>query len=143
RIVNFIGNHDYKRVMTIIGEDGKIFDDAAFRRMKLATGLLFTAPGIPMIWMGQEFGFPSDKSLDPRPLDWDLIKNESNADLLKFHQHLIKLRRETPALQGETFEVLLKDTDRKILAYKRWNGEGNVIIVVANLNDQFAGEVTL
>jgi 1,4-alpha-glucan branching enzyme len=143
RMVNFIGNHDYKRAMTIIGEDGKIFEDAAFRRMKLGTALLLTIPGIPMIWMGQEFGFASDKSLDPRPLDWDLLKNENNADLLAFHQGLVKLRTSTPALQGETFEVIFKDDDRKIFAFKRWNGEGNVIVVVVNLKDQFEGEVKI
>jgi 1,4-alpha-glucan branching enzyme len=111
--------------------------------MKLGSALLLTSPGLPMLWMGQEFGFASDKSLEPRPLNWDLLKNDRNLDLLKFNQGLIHLRRETPALQGETFEVVLKDDARKILAYKRWNGEGNVVLVVANLQDQPAGEVVL
>src|SRR5580658_7181292 len=143
RAVIYVASHDYKRLMTIIGEDGKIFDEPAFRRMKLASALLLTLPGLPMLWMGQEFGFASDKSLEPRPLNWDLLKNDRNLDLLKFNQGLIKLRRQTPALQGETFEVVLKDDARKILAYKRWNGKGNVVLVIANLQDQPAGDVVL
>jgi len=29
------------------------------------------------------------------------------------------------------------------MAYKRWNDEGNIVVVVANLLDQFAGEVEI
>ncbi|HVT90198.1 MAG TPA: alpha-amylase family glycosyl hydrolase [Tepidisphaeraceae bacterium] len=143
RIVNFLGNHDYKRPMTIIGDDGKIFDEAAFRRMKVGIALLLTSPGLPMLWMGEEFGFPADKSLEPRPLNWSLLNNANNSDLLRYHQRLIKLRKETPALQGETFEVVLKDPGRGLLAFKRWNAEGNVIVIVVNLRDEPAGDFTI
>lgn len=143
RLINFITNHDQKRAMQLIAEDGKMFDDAAFRRMMLGSSLLFTMPGIPLIWMGQEFGFASDKSLDPRPIDWDLLKNDRNRNLLEHYKGLIHLRRDTPALQSEGFEPLIKDESRKVLAFKRWNKEGNVVLVVANLHDEPAGEVTI
>lgn len=143
RTVTFIGNHDYKRPMTIIGEDGKIFDEAAFRRMKLTTALLLTAPGVPMIWMGQEIGFPSDKSLDPRPINWSLLDNDNNKQLHEFHKGLINLRKNTPALQTDSFEVTLLDKERLLLAYKRWNDQGNVVMVIANLQDAPAGEVAV
>lgn len=29
------------------------------------------------------------------------------------------------------------------MAYKRWNDEGQVVVVVANLQDEFAGEVQI
>jgi hypothetical protein len=38
RTINYASSHDQVRLMRTIGEQGKIFDDAAFRRMKLAAG---------------------------------------------------------------------------------------------------------
>lgn len=143
RVVNFIANHDQRRAMNIIAGDGKFFDEAAFRRMKLGTALLITAPGLPMLWMGQEFGFAAEKSEKPVPLDWSLLEHPLNQDLLRFHQGLLNLRKHTPALQGETFEVLLHDNQRQLLVFKRWNAEGNVVVVAANLKDEFAGEFSV
>lgn len=143
RMITFLGNHDHNRPMQIIGEEGQAFGELAFRRMKLGHGMLMGMPGIPMIWMGTEFGMPSDKSLDPRPLDWSLLNNEDNAGLMKFHQRAIAARHETAALRCGNMQVLLCDCARKLLAWKRWNDEGSVAMVVANLADEDAGEVSL
>ncbi len=143
RAVSFVGNHDYKRPMTILGEEGHLFGDAAFRRMKIGHALLLTAPGIPMIWMGTEFGMPSDKSLDPMPLDWSLLDNHDNSDLLEFHRRLVALRNCDPALRSDFFQTLLADQERQLFAFKRWTDNGSVTIVVANLKDDDVGEITL
>lgn len=135
RSVNYLGTHDYKRPMEIIGEDGNIFGEAAFRRMKLAHGLMLTSPGIPMIWMGSEFGMPGTKTLDPLPMNWELLQNENNRDLLDYHSRLIHLRHDVAALRGDHFEAVICDTEKKVLVYKRWNQEGSVAIVAANLLD--------
>lgn len=140
RFVNFIGNHDFHRILHMLGDDAKIFDDAAFRRVKLGTALLLTAPGIPMLWMGQEFGFSSEKSLEPRPLDWALLKNERNAQLLDFHKHLIHARHDFGALRADSYQTVLYDKDRLIFAFKRWDFAGSVAVVVANLKDIPAGD---
>lgn len=140
RAVNFIGNHDFHRILHMLANDAKVFDEAAFRRVKLGTALLLTAPGIPMLWMGQEFGFSSEKSLEPRPLDWTLLKHDRNRDLLQFHQRLLAARREHEALRGGSFQVLLCDRERSLCAYKRWDAAGGVAVVVANLRDEDAGE---
>lgn len=143
RAITFVGNHDYKRPMTILGEEGKVFGEAAFRRMKLGHALLLTAPGIPMIWMGTEFGMPSDKSLDPRPLDWSLLNNADNTDLLDHHRKLIALRHSNPALRSDFFQTLLCDQERQLIAFKRWTEDGSVAVVVANLRDQETGDVAV
>jgi len=142
RMVTFIGNHDHKRPMQLIGEDGKKFDDVAFRRMKLGHGLILTAPGIPMIWMGTEFGMPSDKSLDPVPLQWDLLEHENNKDLLEFHRKLIQLRLSTPCLMTESFDPVLCDGERALIGFQR-SDEASAVLVLANLKDIPAGEVTI
>ncbi|NLX09006.1 MAG: alpha-amylase [Chloroflexi bacterium] len=141
--INYIDNHDQNRIMWRLGEAG-IFDDAAFRRMKLGAGLLLTAAGIPMLWMGQEFGQSNPKTVfDPQPLQWSLLDNERNGDLHRYYKGLIHFRKDNPALVTPNIEVIHLDHERKILAFKRWNDEGNVVIVVANLLDQYAGDVEI
>jgi len=54
-VVNYLASHDRERTLTELGDRG-IFDQAAFQRAKLGAVLLMTAMGLPMIWMGDEFG---------------------------------------------------------------------------------------
>ncbi len=141
-VVNYIDNHDKDRILWELGAHAFTFDAAAFRRMKLGAALLLTMPGLPMIWMGQEFGEAAPKTLDWQRLDWALLKNEANRNLRDYYRKLIHLRTSTPALYGETFELCGRYDDRGIFAFKRWNNEGNVAVIVANLMDQYAGEFT-
>ena len=39
--------------------------------------------------------------------------------------------------------MVLKDKQRQLFAYKRWNDAGGVAVVVANLKDAPAGEFTI
>jgi 1,4-alpha-glucan branching enzyme len=142
-VVNYISSHDQDRILRQIADESKTFGEAAFRRVKLATALVMTSPGLPMVWMGQELGATNPKTLDPQPIDWALLENKNNKDLQLYTAGLIKLRRNTPALCCDQFEVILKDTQRHLFAYKRWNNDGGVIVVVANLDDIPAGEFTL
>jgi 1,4-alpha-glucan branching enzyme len=48
--------------MTELG-DRDILDQTAFKRVKLGVALLMTAVGIPMLWMGEEFGEYKPKTL--------------------------------------------------------------------------------
>jgi 1,4-alpha-glucan branching enzyme len=142
-VVNYIGSHDQERILRQIAELSATFGEAAFRRVKLATALLLTAPGIPMIWMGQEFGAANPKSSTPQPIDWVLLANKDNKDLHKYTAKLIKLRINTPALSGDQFQVVLKDKEREIIAYKRWNEVGGMVVVAANLRDKPGGEFVI
>lgn len=139
-VVNYIDNHDKERVMWRLGQRN-IFDAAAFRRNKLGAALLLTAPGIPMVWMGQEFAESDPKTTDWQRLDWSLLQNPNNKDLMHFYSGLIHLRKNTPALCGNTFEVFFRDDQRGIIGFKRWDAAGGIVVVLANLKDSFAGEV--
>jgi 1,4-alpha-glucan branching enzyme len=142
-IVNYVGSHDQVRILRQIADESLTFGEAAFRRVKLATALLMTSPGLPMIWMGQELGAANPKTLGPQPIDWALLANTENKDLQQYTAGLIKLRRNTPALCCDQFQTVLKDNDRHLFAYKRWNDAGGVVVVVANLIDAPAGEFTI
>ncbi len=132
--VQYLSNHDHNRLMFELGTAG-ILEDKAFRKMKLGMAVMFTAVGVPMIWMGEEFGEPSDKSMDPRPLHWELLGNEANAQLYHYVSGLIFLRKTTGALKSENIEIIHTDPENKVLAWKRWDDGGSVVAVVANFGD--------
>lgn len=142
-VINYLNNHDHDRIMWILGERGKIFDTAAFRRNKLGVALLLTAPGIPMLWMGEEFAESAPKTVEYQPLDWALLQNQTNADLMRYYAGLINLRKQHPALHGDHFEVVMRDDARCIFAFKRWDDAGGIVVVAVNLLDKFAGEFTV
>jgi 1,4-alpha-glucan branching enzyme len=108
---------------------------ASKKRSTLAAGILFTAPGIPMIFEGQEFledGYFSDDD----PLDWS--KTTTYSGILQLYKDLIKLRRNwynnTRGLRGNNVNVFhINDTD-KVIAYHRYDqgGAGDDVVVVAN-----------
>jgi len=140
-VVNYLNNHDLTRLMYRLGSDSGIFGDAAFRRAKLGATLLLTSPGVPMLWMGEEFGQATDRgnSGDSRPLNWGLLENDANRGLMEHYKFLIWLRRNNSALHSDTFAVVDDQPERGILAYKRWDDKGSIYIIVANLKDEDAG----
>ncbi|TGE15848.1 DUF3459 domain-containing protein [Hymenobacter elongatus] len=111
------------------------------KRATLGATLVFTAPGIPMLFQGQEFladGYFSDD----QPLNWDYAAHHPG--LVQLYRDLIRLRRNldghTRGLLGQHLAVShLNDTD-KVLAFRRWadtdGGPGDTTIIVANFADQ-------
>src|SRR5204863_3706071 len=80
-------------------------------RARVATGLLLTAPGIPMLFMGQEF--LEDKFWSDNPaffkdtlIWWDGLQlDRAMGDHIRFTQELTWVRRRQPALRGENIRV--------------------------------------
>lgn len=110
-------------------------------RSRVATGLLLTAPGIPLLFMGQEFleDKPWNDS-DPNLLiDWDGVEKRSDramVDHLRFTRELIALRRHHPAFRGEGINVFHVHNNNRVIAYQRWaESFGRDVVVVASLNE--------
>lgn len=141
-MVNYISVHDRERLMVELGNRG-IFHDAAFKRAKLGAVLLMTAVGIPMIWMGEEFGEYKPNTIEPAKLDWRLFKNENNSSLFDYYRGLVQLRRKTHALYTENIEFFHEDEESRIFAYTRWNDEGSRVVVVANFSDNYLAGYTV
>lgn len=111
----------------------------ARKRSTLAAALVFTTPGIPMIFMGQEFlewGSWSDRS----SLDWS--KKDRFNGIWDLYQALIRLRRNwfnnTRGLRGQNVNVHHVNNSDKMIAFHRWEngGPGDDVIVVANFADR-------
>src|SRR3712207_3492877 len=111
-------------------------------RARVATGLLLTSPGIPMLFMGQEF--LEDKLWSDNPHRDDLFlwwagldgADKHMADFHRFTRDLIGLRRSQPALRGEAICVFHVDQTNRILAFQRWlAGVGRTVVVVVSLSE--------
>lgn len=111
-------------------------------RSRVATGLLLTAPGVPMLFMGQEFledKFWTDWQGRPELLVWWAGLQGADRDMvdhLRFTRELLWLRRSQPALRGDGLHVFHVDPQNRILAFQRWvPGAGHDVIVIVSLNE--------
>jgi 1,4-alpha-glucan branching enzyme len=138
-VINYLATHDREHLIRELGDRG-IFDEAAFRRIKLAAVLLMTAMGVPMLWMGEEFGEPKRKSetvTQPKKIAWPLLERDLNRDLFEYYKKLIALRKQNPALQSNNIEFFHENPEAKVLAYTAGTSEIPVLVVVANFSDNF------
>lgn len=140
--VNYLSSHDHNRMMIELANN-EIFDEEAFRRAKLGAALLFTAVGVPMVWMGEEFGSYQPKEVKPHKIDWTLLKNDNNLSLLQHYKGLINLRKTNHALHTGNIDFFHTNQEDGVLAYTRWNDEGSRVAVVANLSENYLGEYAI
>ena len=138
-VVNYLTNHDHNHVMAELA-DREIFDEAAFQRRKLGAVLAMTAVGIPLLWMGEEFGEYKYKTIEPAKIEWSLLGNDLNKDLFHYMKGLIHLRKNNHALYTENIDFFYENDEDQVLAYCRWNDEGSRVVVVANFSDNFLGD---
>ncbi len=111
----------------------------AQKRSTLAAAMVFTAPGIPMLFQGQEF-LEGGWFRDTTPLDWD--QSGTFHGIVRLYHDLIGLRLNhngfTRGLCGQFTQVFHLDDERKVIAFQRWDSGGprDDVVVVAN----FLGE---
>lgn len=113
------------------------------KRSTLAAALLLTAPGIPMLFQGQEF--LEDRWFhDEDPLDWSRV--ETLGGILAIYRDLIHLRRNlrgtTRGLTGQQVAVYHLHPEEKVIAFHRWDQGGpcDSVVVVANLANRALGD---
>ncbi len=116
------------------------------KRSTLAASLALTAPGIPMLFQGQEF-LAYQMFQDHHPLDWSLL--DRHRGIHQLYRDLIRLRRnwhnQTRGLRGQHINVHHVNHSDKLLAYHRWDqgGAGDDVLVVVNLSDRSYDSYTL
>src|SRR5208282_6126681 len=97
------------------------------KRSTLGAALVLTSPGIPMLFMGQEFLENGWFHNDPQELDWS--KAATYAGIVQLYRDLIHLRRNwfnnTRGLRGQHTNVFHVDNGAKVLAFHRWDEGGN------------------
>ena len=112
-------------------------------KSRLGWALNTTIPGTPMMFMGSEcnhcgYWRPAE---DHNPLhrdhrfDWNLTRDWEGEQMLRLIGAANATRWANPALRSETLELKHEDRHNGVLAFKRWNQEGNVILVVVNIGE--------
>jgi 1,4-alpha-glucan branching enzyme len=111
-------------------------------RSRLATAMLLTAPGIPMLFMGQEM--LEDKPWSDDYENWSRFLVwweglDQDAAMNDFHvlvRDLLWLRRNRPALHGDGMRISQVHNADRLIAMHRWvEGHGRDLVVVGSLNE--------
>ncbi|MEZ6015111.1 MAG: alpha-amylase family glycosyl hydrolase [Planctomycetota bacterium] len=109
------------------------------KRSTLGAGLVMTAPGIPMLFQGQEV-LEDGWFQDTDPVDWS--REVTFAGIETLYRDLIRLRRDwfgtTRGLKGQYINVHHVNDGAKVLAFHRWmnGGPGDDVVIVANFSNQ-------
>ncbi|WP_041233674.1 alpha-amylase family glycosyl hydrolase [Cylindrospermum stagnale] len=135
-VVNYLTNHDHDHIMVELA-NRNIFNEEAFTRAKLGAAILMTSVGVPLIWMGEEFGEYKPKQSESSKIEWSLLGNDLNQGLFAYYKGLINLRKENHALYTENIDFIHENLETKVLAYSRWNEQGSRVVVVANFSENF------
>jgi 1,4-alpha-glucan branching enzyme len=107
----------------------------AQKRSTMAAAMVFTAPGIPMLFQGQEF-LEGGWFRDTVPVDWD--QRDEFRGIVRLYRDLISLRLNraelTRGLCGQYTRVFHLHDARKMLAFHRWDrgGPADDVVVIAN-----------
>lgn len=117
----FIGNHDVTRIASQVGEE----------LAKVAVALLFTLPGCPSVYYGDEVGYLGDKgselSADDalRPaLPQSIEVLDEQRDMYEVYKRCITLRRQNPWLS--TAEVSVLDKQNEWIEYRVTSGDNEL-----------------
>ncbi len=151
QMIQHLENHDRQRVQNTNDREPRIaaLCDAinsrswfARSRARVANAMLLTAPGIPMIFMGQEFledkYWTDDPDNHPGHLLWwdGLETDHAMQDHLQFMRELLHLRRRHPALRSDLVNPYYTHNRHRVMAVQRWlEGIGRDVVIVASLNE--------
>jgi 1,4-alpha-glucan branching enzyme len=134
--------HDWQPRIPLLADGNDPRSWWARSRSRVATGLLLTAPGIPMLFMGQEVlearNWSDNPRLSPDTLIlWDQAAGDGvRRDHRAFTRDLLALRRTRAALRWGSARVSHAHDANRILAFHRWiEAGGEDVMVVASLRD--------
>jgi len=131
-LLNLLGSHDTARWLTVCGND--------VRRAMLGYTLLFTLPGAPCIYYGDEIGMTGEADPHCRAcFEWDERKWNH-----RLHQHvrdLIALRQSSTAWRTGTLEILT--AENSLFAYARWDASDAFVVIINNSRRRWEGMVPL
>ena len=121
---NLLGSHDTRRIQTVVGGDETL--------ARIAAALLFTFPGTPSVYYGDEIGMAGGNDPDCRRcMIWD--EREWNSGRRAFYQQYIHLRCSSPALRRGGFQML--HASGETLAFMREAPEERLIVVARRAAD--------
>jgi glycosidase len=123
-----------RRLPPMLGDDQ--------RRIRMVYSLLFSLPGTPVLYYGEEVGMPEDLSLPGRfavrsDMDWDAAR-EQQADpdsLLSWMRLLVDSYRSCPELPWGRYTCLDPGPDARPVLAHRCDADGVSVVVLHNFAD--------
>lgn len=126
RILRFTENNDLPRF--------PVHHD--LERSKTAAALVFSIPGIPMLYQGQEIGaLPHPYRSVPIFDQGSSIRSQDSVGVFAYYQQLISKRKEYPAFQGGTLVPLDLKGYPEIVAFQR-TADDQKVTVILNPSDR-------
>ena len=117
---SLLGSHDTPRIRTIVGDADAV---------GVAAGLLFTFPGTPMVFAGDELGGEGVRGEDARrPMPWGRPESWDAATLARYRA-LARLRGSSQALKRGSLRWLVVDADA--FAYVRETASETLLCLAA------------
>ena len=138
-------NSKYRVVQEIANAKGLSTGHAQVKKLSsLGGALVLSAPGIPMLFMGQEF-LEDGQWSETIPLGWS--KTNTFSGMVQMYRDLIALRKnvsgKTQGLLGQGRQVYGPvDHSNKVLVFRRWDqgGPSDDVVVIANFGtNSFTG----
>ncbi len=115
---NQLDSHDTTRILQMVRGDKAL--------QRLGTALLMAFPGVPCLYYGGEIGMTGGKDPDNRRcMPWD--ETTWDKALLAFHQRIVEIRKQSPALKHGGFQLLYAEDDT--IAFLRESPEQSMIFV--------------
>ncbi len=129
--LNLLGSHDLPRLLSLVGGHRSA--------VKLAAVLLFTSPGAPCIYYGDEIGMTGGSDPECRgAFPWE-HQNRWDWDLLDTFRSLVGLRHREPAFRLGHYRHFYADGG--FYAFAREH-EGDRLMVAVNAGNDPAGHTT-
>lgn len=124
-----LGTHDTQRILSKL--------DGSVEKVKLASLIQFSYPGVPAIYYGDEVGVNGGKDPENRKaFPWD--EKEWDHELQEYIKKLISLRKNSAALKRGSFERIYIEEDGHVYAYARNSGDECLLILI-NASDEDQG----
>lgn len=110
--LRFLENHDEDRIASLF----------SIEKIKLASVLVYTGPGIPLMYAGQEVG----ETRKREPIRWNQNQGEQWE---LFYKKLIGIRNRFPTFRSDRI-VRIPANRSNVYAYARLHSEENAVVVI-------------
>jgi len=128
--VNYIESHDEQRIIFEAQTNGLSYE-TALKKAELAAQTLFTSSGIPMFYMGAEFGMDTERTIDYNMLRWHYLDDPDKAQIHQNYKNLIWLRNNYPALRSNNINTVFKSNSQKSIVFQRTlDGEAGALVAI-------------
>ncbi len=126
---NVVSTHDTGRLLSDLGggKFGEKPEGIGILRLEMLETLLFSMPGTPVIFQGDERGITGEKEFYDShryPIQWDTC----NRDIFTHFERLSRMRGSLPQLQSNS--IFLHRSEGDVISFFR--GENRDLLVIAN-----------